>query len=123
MSYNGEFMGGVAMLIATRELTLLDGGNDIKIPIRIFAPEFESPGAWSCRYEVDWPGENHVMTVWGFDGVQALLHALQIIGAEIYSSNYHEAGQLFFDKPGSGYGFPVMSNIRDLLQGNDKKYL
>jgi hypothetical protein len=75
------------------------------------------------RYEVDWPGENRVMTVWGFDGVQALLHALQIIGAEIYSSNYHKAGQLFFGKPGSGYGFPVMSNIRDLLQGNDKKYL
>jgi hypothetical protein len=111
------------MLIASRELTLRDGGNDIKIPIRIFAPEFESPGAWSCRYEIDWPDENRVMTVWGFDGMQALLHALQIIGAEIYSSSYHESGNLYFDKLGNGYGFPVMLPFRDLLQGDDKRYL
>ena len=43
------------MLIATRELTLLDGGNDIKIPIRIFAPEKGTNGNWFCRYEIDWP--------------------------------------------------------------------
>jgi hypothetical protein len=43
------------MLIASRVLTLRNGSNEIKIPNRIFTPEREKPGAWACRYEVDWP--------------------------------------------------------------------
>ena len=46
-----------------------------------------------------------------------------MIGAEIYSSNYHKAGKLFWDKPGNGYGFPVASSLRDLLQGDDIKFV
>jgi len=63
------------------------------------------------------------MTIGGFDSMQALVLALQTIGAEIYSSNYHKVGNLFFDKPRSGYGFPVVPTLRDLLQGADAKYL
>ena len=111
------------MEIASRELTLRDDGKDIKIPIRIFAPEREETGAWGCRYEIGWPDKIRTKEIFGFDSVQALLHTLQIIGAEIYLSDYHESGNLYFDKPGNGYGFPVMSNFRDLLQGSDKKYL
>ena len=111
------------MEIASRELTLHDDGKDIKIPIRIFAPKCEETGAWGCRFEIGWPGESRTMEIFGFDSVQALVHTLQIIGAEIYSSSYHESGNLYFDKPGSGYGFPVMSPFRDQLQGDDKKYL
>jgi hypothetical protein len=55
--------------------------------------------------------------------VQSLLIALQMIGAEIYASRYHEAGQLAWFERGRGYGFPVASNIRDLLIGDDAKYL
>jgi len=61
--------------------------------------------------------------IWGFDSVQALILALQVIGAEIYSSSFHEAGALYVDAPGKGYGFPVMPTLRDLLQGDDAKYL
>jgi hypothetical protein len=46
-----------------------------------------------------------------------------MIGAEIYSSSYHEQGKLFWDAPGRGYGFPVVSTYRNLLQGDDAKYL
>jgi hypothetical protein len=63
------------------------------------------------------------MSVGGFDSAQALVLALQTIGAEIYSSTYHKSGQLFTDKPGNGYGFPVVPTLRDLLQGDDAKYL
>jgi hypothetical protein len=58
-----------------------------------------------------------------FDSAQALFLALQTIGAEIYTSSYHKAGKLFFDAPGKGYGFPVVPTLRDLLQGDDAKYL
>jgi hypothetical protein len=43
------------MEIASRELTLRNGNDESKILIRIFAPECETTGAWSCRYEIEWP--------------------------------------------------------------------
>jgi hypothetical protein len=111
------------MVIASRVLTLRDENGDTKIAIRISAPQLEKTGAWGCQYEIDWPDGTHTVTIFGFDSAQALLLAMQTIGAEIYSSNYHKAGKLFLDKPGNGYGFPVVSTLRDLLQGDDAKYL
>jgi hypothetical protein len=110
-------------MIATRELTLRNDGGDIKIPVRIYTPTREESGAWSCRYQIDWPDKKSNKKIFGFDSMQAIFLALQTIGAEIYSSNYHKSGQLFADKPGNGYGFPVMPTIRDLLEGDDAKYL
>lgn len=111
------------MEIASRTLMLRNGSEEISIPIRIFAPEKETHGSWSCRYEIDWPDKKHALDVGGLNSAQAMVLALQSIGAEIYSSSYHKSGKLFFDKPGNGYGFPVVPTLRDLLQGDDTKYL
>ncbi len=111
------------MLIASRILKLRKGNDEIPIPIRIFAPVQADGGSWFCHYEIDWPGENQRMDVGGADSMQALVLALHIIGAVIYTSNYHKAGVLFFDAPDNGYGFPVVPTLRDLLQGDDTKYL
>ena len=110
------------MLIANRILTLRNGSNQTQIPIRVFAPEKSTNGSWFCRYEIDWPEGTQVMEAGGFDAMQALVVALTMIGSDLYTSNYHKAGALFFDKPGTGYGFPVPANLRDLLVGNDAKY-
>jgi hypothetical protein len=59
----------------------------------------------------------------GADSVQALLIALQMIGTNIYTSSYHESGDLFWGAAGKGYGFPVSANMRGLLVGDDAKYL
>ena len=59
------------------------------------------------------------MTAFGIDGVQAILNAFQMIGAEIYTSDDHRAGLLFFEAPGRGYGFPVPGSLRHLLEGDD----
>ncbi len=111
------------MEIASRVLTLRNNQAETKIPIQIFAPEMERPGVWGCRYDVGWPDGFRSKTAWGVDGIQALYIALGMIGAEIYTSNYHKSGDLYWDKPGTGYGFPVASTLRDLLVGEDKKYL
>ena len=111
------------MIIASRNLTLRDGNEVIAIPIRIYAPELEKSGAWSCRYEIDWPDKKWKMKASGFDSVQAIVAALQMIGSEIYSTKYHKAGTLSWEKPGDGYGFPVAPSLRDLLVGDDAKYL
>jgi hypothetical protein len=52
--------------------------------------------------------------------VQALELALRTIGAQIYASDHHASGKLMWLEPGKGYGFPVTSNLRDLLVGDDK---
>lgn len=111
------------MLIGSRDLTLRNKDGDIQIPVRLYAPQLESTGAWGCRIEIEWHDKMSTKTIFSFDSMQAIVLALQCIGAEIYSSGYHESGQLFSDKPGNGYGFPVVPTYRNLLQGDDAKYL
>lgn len=109
------------MIIATRVLKLSEGNGDIDIAIRLFAPEAANDAWWS-QYEVDWPKGRHQMKAWGADAIQAIVLALQMIGAEIYTSSYHRSGKLKLEAPGSGYGFPVPAGIRHLLEGDDAKY-
>lgn len=45
-----------------------------------------------------------------------------MVGTDIYTSDYHASGKLRWGEPGTGYGFPVPSSIRDLLIGDDKKF-
>jgi hypothetical protein len=44
-----------------------------------------------------------------------------MVGTEIYCSEEHRSGNLSWDDDWSG--FPVPGNIRDLLAGDDKRYL
>jgi hypothetical protein len=110
------------MVIATRVLTLRAASGEVKIPIRVYAPE-RSKVDWICQFEIGWPEEKAERWGAGVDAVQALLSALQMIGVEIYASHYHETGRLEWLGPGRGYGFPVTNNMRDLLVGDDKKFL
>lgn len=108
-------------MIAKRILKLRRDHDVFDIAIRIYVPEGEGR-IWSCRYEIDWHEGMQVMHA-GVDSVQALVLALYMIGADLYSSSYHKSGRLMFDEPGQGYGFPVASSIRDLLIGDDRKYM
>jgi hypothetical protein len=106
------------MKIASRILRLRRGGVQDEVPIQIFAPRPDGR-AWSCQYEIGWPGGARRRSIFGLDGVQALLLAFEAIGAEIYTSDHHASGQLLWEREGRGYGFPVPQNIRDLLIGDD----
>jgi hypothetical protein len=110
------------MMIAGRLLKLRQSTGDTDIPIRIFLPERHDDGAWSCRYEIDWPDRKHSNVVWGIDSIQAIILTYQCIGAEIYASKEHESGNLMWGERGKGYGFPVTSNIRNLLIGDDQRF-
>jgi hypothetical protein len=110
------------MEIASRMLTLRDGDSETAIPIRLFAPEQQDPRAWSCCYEIGWPEGKKSREVWGVDSFQAIILTLHAIGTDIYTSTYHKLGNLFFDAPGKGYGFPVPITLRDLLIGDDAKF-
>jgi hypothetical protein len=107
------------MLIIAHELFLRTEDRETVIAIRIFKPE-EQEKVWACRYEIEWPEGARVFSAIGFDSLQALVLALQMIGAEIYSSAYHREGRLRAYDNEKGYGFPVAASLRDLLVGADK---
>jgi hypothetical protein len=111
------------MMIANRILKLRRESGDLDIAVRLYLPEQIEGGVWLCRYEVDWPHGTWKHAAQGIDSVQSIMIALQMIGSEIYASEYHESGALMFDVPKRGYGFPVSPSLRDLLIGDDAKYL
>lgn len=108
-------------VIAFRVLTYapLDGGPDLAIPIRMFAPEEYKPGAFRCRFEIDWPEDPLKCYGAGMDEFQALDLTMKMIGLSIYNSPYHESSRLWLSQPGRGYAFPVLSSERELLIGDD----
>jgi hypothetical protein len=110
------------MIIATRDLVLRDPARAINIPVRIHAPE-NAKGDWICRFDIGWPQGRVERWGTGVDAVQALLFAMQMIGAEVYASSEHKSGRLEWLEDGRGYGFPVPDNIRDLLVGDDKRFV
>jgi hypothetical protein len=46
-----------------------------------------------------------------------------MVGTEMYCSEEHRSRKLSWDHSWAGYGFPAHGNIRDVLAGNDRKYL
>ncbi len=110
------------MLIAQRNLVFETGnGTEIKVPVCLYAPE-GSDKHWGCRYTIEWPDGIYESKGYGIDQFQAIVLTIQKIGTDIYFSDYHKTGRLYFEKPGSGYGFPVPRNARDILVGDDKRF-
>ena len=110
------------MIIAGRTLKLRRGPQIADVAVRVFSPDRDKNG-WAARYEIDWPEGTRQGAARGADSIQALLLALQMVGSEVYTSDYHQSGTLIWDEPGQGYGFPVFGNLRDLLQGRDAEFL
>lgn len=110
------------MIIAHRMLKLRHAARIVEIPIEMSLPERTHDGSWFCRYSIGWPDGVWQARAGGADSVQAVVLALQMIGSEIHTSNHHKSGRLFVDAPGGGYGFPVPVTLRDLLEGDDRKF-
>lgn len=106
-------------VIASRVLKCRSPSGIAEVPVRVSQPE-PVPGAWFCHYEIQWPHGRRAGYGSGVDAVQALLIALMNIGAELYASEYHERGDLYWTEPGDGFGFPAAKSIRDLLVGADR---
>lgn len=113
-------------IIAERTLKILEGSASVDVPVRLFAPRREVTGAgehWECDIEIGWPGGTLKHYAGGLDSMQAVELAMKLIGVELYTSEAHESGRLIWTEQSLGYGFPVTSNLRDKLVGDDAKYL
>jgi hypothetical protein len=107
------------MKVAQRILKLEIGGREVDVPIRLHIP-VDKDDHWQCDYEIGWPSALRRGAARGIDSIQALLLALQKIGAELYTSEAHHSGKLKHERPGGGYGFPLARGIRDLSEGDDR---
>ncbi len=109
------------MIIAERVLHVELPDGTVPVPVRLYQPRKDQL-SYLCRIEIDWPDGRYEMETGGIDAMQALELAMKTIGAVLYTSTYHKQGRLFWDEPGTGYGFPVTRTIRDLLIGDDAEY-
>jgi hypothetical protein len=109
------------MKIAERELSVTISGTRHAVMVCVFAP-VPSQSDFACTYEINWPDGVEHRESHGIDSMQALQLTLQQIGVSLYSSDYHERRQLVWEQPGQGYGFPLPSNARDLLVGQDARF-
>ena len=107
------------MVILNRILRLTRDGREFEVPIRIHLP-IDKTDHWECEYEIGWPGAEKTSKAGGIDSVQALMCATQKIGIDLYASDAHHSGNLKWERPGGGYGFPLHSAVRDLYEGDDK---
>jgi len=111
------------MVIASRVLTLRNGNDETEIPIRVLAPECEKPGVWGCRYEVDWPEGTHAMTVWGFRFRAGSRPRPENDWRRDLHEQLSQGRQLVLGRARKRLRLPVVPTLRDLLQGDDLKYL
>jgi Protein of unknown function len=108
-----------AAVIATRHLTMDVDGQEVEVPVTIWAP-VDKQDHWRCEFEIGWPGGTGRGKAYGLDAVQALLIGLQNIGAQLYASEAHQTGKLKWVGPRKGYGFPLASALRDRREGEDE---
>lgn len=108
------------MLILTHTLFVKNSAGETPVEIRIYKPKQAGSHHWTCDFEINWPDRTTHFKGSGHDALQALTLTLQLIGVQLYTSAYHQQSRLrAYDKE-QGYGFPVTSNLRDLLIGADK---
>jgi hypothetical protein len=108
-------------MIGIRVLTVSLPSGDKQVPVTLAMPE-RSADDWVCKYQIDWPDRPKNLFARGYDALQAVHLAMQMIGADLYTSFYHEQGKLRWGKPGEGYGFPVTPSLRHLLVGEDRRF-
>lgn len=110
----------VGVVIASREL-LLDENR--KIEVLIGKPEPCPDGIdWYCPHQTVGVRSGRVRSAIDVDSMQALILALSMVGAELYTSEEYESGRLSWDCGAvkGDLGFPVPETIRDVLPGNRK---
>ena len=107
-------------MAAVRTMTILDGSQRTSLEVSIAEPCRCEDGHFSCAYTIAWPGKPWTGEACGYDGIQALLLAMNLIAAHLYNSAYHQDDRLVWGEHEDGYGFPLAKCLKDLARGSDK---
>ena len=95
--------------IATRSLDVDEQPTYI---LRVFEPLQEGDGSvWVCAYEIERPGGFLRDEIRGGDSMQALLHAIGLLGVHALNSDENLAGRLSWSGQSAHFGFPPAEAI------------
>lgn len=108
------------MSTITRILTLRQSSRTVEVPVDVGPPTL-TEGTWACPFRIGWPHGSKNGHASGFDSTQALYHAMQVVAVQLYMSDAHQRGDLYWDRPGNGYGYPLPIGGREIAIGDDKK--
>lgn len=103
-----------------RILRLRLASRVVDLPVELGPPALVN-GTWTCPFRIGWPNEPKTGAASGFDSTQAFYHAMQLVAVQLYMSEAHRRGDLYWDKPGNGYGYPLPSGGRETAIGDDRK--
>lgn len=116
------------MIIGARELTVICKSGERKpVLLHIEAP-IEDAGTWRCWYQIQWPEDGWPAQTtrsyaYGADSLSAVQMGLMKLGTELHFCSYHREGKLYWTEGQVGYGVIVPKDARDLLRGEDARYL
>jgi hypothetical protein len=111
-------------IIAKRQLqvgtqAIVARGN---VNIVVYMPE-EQEGTWKCEFEIEGlleDGSEVKGKSSGEDSFEAILNAMQQIALNIYTSELHQRGELWWLEKGQGYGLPLLAQFADMAKPNIK---
>ena len=108
-------LDSVGTIIALRELVLVDAK---KVTVIIGKPEkFPNSDDYYCPYQIVGIGNGRVLHAGGIDSIQAILLALKMIGADLYTSEAAKAGSLRWKGGEKGdLGFPVPEVLKTIIK-------
>jgi hypothetical protein len=85
----------MSAVFAEREISVANGTQGF---VRVYQPE-QDDLCWVCRLHFAWNGAERQQSIYGEDGFQALMLAIQIVPNFIETSDAHKAGTLkVFDR-------------------------
>ena len=103
-------------IIAQREY-YLEPGQKVVIRLGMPFPQAEYPHDSCCPYQIEGLGSGKVRVAHGIDAFQSIWLAMQMIGAELYTSDEFAAGKLKLAEgpPDPDLCLPVPRAMEDLL--------
>jgi hypothetical protein len=98
--------------IVIRRLELAgEAAQEVTVCIK---PPSQVGNDYRCEFQIAGLGDERARHAMGIDGAQALMLALQLIGANLYTSDASKQGRLTW-LGSRNLGFPVPSSISDLI--------
>lgn len=104
----------------TRILKLREADRVIDLAVEL-GPPAHVDGTWTCPFRIGWPNAAKTGEASGLDSTQALYHAMQLVAVQLYMSEAHRRGDLYWDRRGNGYGYPLPIGGREIAIGADRK--
>lgn len=106
--------------VSAQRRLVLQSGQEVLVLIGVPRPTMLT--SWECQFQIVGLGYDKIQRAMGEDSVQALLIAIQSVGARLYTSQEWKAGELSWELASvqGDLGIPVPSSIEGIPSVRNK---